>query len=636
VLPRNVVLAAAALLGALAAVGSATASSPEETLALRYAPVVRVATDVYGCEHADPFVPTDVNVIFGNDEVVLRGPWDRTNVIKVAPLAGDLTARRVDYHLDFPGNALDPGCTYVEWSKRLNAAAPPTVYAHVMTDPEYPGKLALQYWFFYVFNDFNNKHEGDWEMIQLDFDATTAREGLERQPVEVGYSQHEGAERAAWTDRKLVRVDGTHPVVYPAAGSHANFYSQGLFLGRSAAQGVGCDDTSGPYQSLRPRVAVVPETTDAYLSEYPWLAFTGRWGELQPAFYNGPTGPNMKTQWTAPITWTQTWRDRSFEVPGGQSIGPQATQFFCGAVAAGSAVLTKAIRNPQATLVTLGVILALLVFAATRTSWSGSAPLRLRRRRAFGEIVVSAWQLYRAHARTFIGIGVLFVPIGVVITLLQYLLFRVVGLVPLVETAGASNVSVAGLAFSLGLIFTVFALAVVQAAAAIVMRATDDGVDLNARRAYREAAQSLRPLLWAVVRAAAVVVILDLSVVGIPVAIWLLVRWSLLAQVVVLEPGGAEAPLRRSAAFVSGRWWRVALFTLVVSGVGLFLGPFVGGLMLLATTASFNVVNLVASLIYTVTMPFVAIATTYLYFDLSTRSELAARVPRVRELPAEV
>jgi hypothetical protein len=29
----------------------------------------------------------------------------------------------------------------------------------VATDPAHPGTLALQYWFFYVFNDFNNKHE---------------------------------------------------------------------------------------------------------------------------------------------------------------------------------------------------------------------------------------------------------------------------------------------------------------------------------------------------------------------------------------------------------------------------------------------------------------------------------------------
>ena len=37
---------------------------------------------------------------------------------------------------------------------------------------------------------------------------------------------------------------------------------------------------------------------DPARADYPWIAFEGRWGELQPAFFNGPTGPNLKTQWT--------------------------------------------------------------------------------------------------------------------------------------------------------------------------------------------------------------------------------------------------------------------------------------------------------------------------------------------------
>ena len=123
----------------------------------------------------------------------------------------------------------------------------PTAYAHVVTDPDHPGKLALQYWFFYVFNDWNNLHEGDWEMIQLVFDASTAAEALDRTPVEIGYSQHEGAERADWGDDKLELVDGTHPVVHPADGSHANFFGEALYLGSSAKEGVGCDDTRGPH-----------------------------------------------------------------------------------------------------------------------------------------------------------------------------------------------------------------------------------------------------------------------------------------------------------------------------------------------------------------------------------------------------
>src|SRR5262249_59654528 len=108
-----------------------------------------------------------------------------------------------------------------------------------------PGRLALQYWFFYAYNDWNDKHEGDWEMIQLDFNAGSAAEALTRKPTEVGYSQHTGAERADWGAAKLQIVGGTHPVVYPALGSHANYYSSNLHLGRSGAEGVGCDDTTG-------------------------------------------------------------------------------------------------------------------------------------------------------------------------------------------------------------------------------------------------------------------------------------------------------------------------------------------------------------------------------------------------------
>src|SRR4029079_19345280 len=174
---------------------------------------------------------------------------------------------RYEYHLDFPGNALDPGCDYERWSRLITKGKQPAVYAHVATDPGHPGKLALQYWLFYAFNEFNNLHEGDWEMIQLVFDAGDARHALETQPVEVGYSSHEGAERAAWGDDQLALVDGTHPVVYPASGSHANKYTEALYVGSSADAGVGCDDTRGAHRELRPGVIVIPSDPAAAARE---------------------------------------------------------------------------------------------------------------------------------------------------------------------------------------------------------------------------------------------------------------------------------------------------------------------------------------------------------------------------------
>src|SRR5262245_34412428 len=230
----------------VAAEPSAAAEDPAKTLALRYAPVVRLVAQREPCAHGEAYEPTNVNRLLGNPDVALHGPWNATIVVKVGPTAKDLSKGLFEYHLDFPGRAVTPGCTYDRWSHLITKGSRPTAYARVVTEAAHPKQLALQYWLFYVFNDFNDKHEGDWEMIQLDCPAGTAAQALRLRPTEVGYSQHEGAESAQWGDKKLKLVDRTHPVVYPALGSHANYYGSHLYLGRSAAQGVGCDDTVGP------------------------------------------------------------------------------------------------------------------------------------------------------------------------------------------------------------------------------------------------------------------------------------------------------------------------------------------------------------------------------------------------------
>src|SRR6476659_1997005 len=317
----HAVVAVLAIAAAAAPAAARAADAPRE-LARRYAPVVRLVEQRKPCAHGEPFVPTNVSLLLGNPDVALRGPWGGTNLIQVGPTGAELGKGLWGYHLDFPGSALTPNCSYDKWSRRLNKGHRPLTYARVATDSLHPGQIALQYWFFYVFNNFNDKHEGDWEMIQLDFDAATAAQALRRPPAIVGYSQHQGAESAEWGDSKLELVGGTHPVVYAALGSHANYFTSALHLGRSAAQGVGCDDTSEASHQVRPEVDVVPTRKADYMLGYPWLGFEGHWGEDHSGFYNGPTGPNTKLQWRHPITWaTKDWRDKSFTVPIGTFAG---------------------------------------------------------------------------------------------------------------------------------------------------------------------------------------------------------------------------------------------------------------------------------------------------------------------------
>jgi hypothetical protein len=632
ILTSVALLAGAAV--ALALPGQANADlRDEQALAERFAPVVRLVEQDEECGPGEPYEPMSVDALFDEPTVALRGPWNPTDLVEIGPEADGLVGR-YEYHLDFPGNALDPGCGYERWARMITEETESTVYAHVATEPRRPGQLALQYWFFYAFNDFNNLHEGDWENVQLVLDASTAAEPLSRTPIGVGYSSHEGSELADWDDDKLELVGGTHPVVYPAAGSHANKYTEALYLGSSADAGVGCDDTRGPHRVVRPVVQTIPSDPEAAERAFPWIAFQGRWGELQPAFFNGPTGPNLKTSWTEPITSSEDWRDRSYAVPTAGALGTGATDFFCSAVETGSRGLVSLLRSPGLTLLVLAVLAALLIYAATRTTWRPSTPLRAARRRTWGQTLTAAARMYVTHPRLFLGIGVLFIPLGLVITVVQAVVLGGLGLAG-VDTTGESAGALLLLVVGIGITLTLLGFALVQAATACALVEVDAGRATGPVHAYRMALPNTRPLLGGLGIAVVVWILLDLTTVLVPVAVWLAVRWILLAQVVELENRSAIDGLRRSSALVRGRWLRVASLVGAGAVLAVAIGPLVGALLIVLTSAPLALMNVVAGLVYAAAMPFVALTATYVYLDARVRETLETEV-ELEQLPAEI
>lgn len=107
-----------------------------------------------------------------------------------------------------------------------------TYYGRVVRENGY---IALQYWFFYAFNDWRssfygvNDHEGDWEMITI---YVVEDENGVAKPCWVAFSSHEfeGDDlRRRWDDPE-VQLVGEHPVIYVGAGSHANYYREGEYL----------------------------------------------------------------------------------------------------------------------------------------------------------------------------------------------------------------------------------------------------------------------------------------------------------------------------------------------------------------------------------------------------------------------
>jgi hypothetical protein len=631
---RTVVVALLVVVAAATAPAAWADLADEEALAEKHAPVVRLVEQEEECGPGEPYLPVDVDLVLDERTVALRGPWNAVDLVKIAPTAGDLAGGLYEYHLDYPGHALDPGCDYERWQRGVLTAgsAEATVYAHVATEAGKPGQLALQYWLFYVFNDFNNLHEGDWEMIQLVFDASDAAEALGKDPVAVGYSSHGGAERADWGEDKLELVDGTHPVVYPGAGSHANKFTEALYIGSSAEEGVGCDDTQGPHVEHRPLVRTVPSDPAAAQAAFPWITFRGRWGELQEAFFNGPTGMNVKRQWTEPISWSEGWRDRSYAVPTGGLFGTDATDFFCTAVETVSRALVLLLRSPGTTLLVLGVLVALAVFAVTRTTWRPVAPLRVARRRTWGQILSASGRMYLTHARLVLGIGIVLIPLGFVISVVQAALLGGLGWAGVDTTGEGALVLVV---VTIGLTLALLGLALVQAATARALVELDRGREIGPVDAYRLAFRPPGPLVRALVVAVAFWVVLNATVVLAPVAIWLAVRWSLLAPIAELEPRSGRATLRRSGRLVRGHWLRVASLVGAGATLALVAGPLLGAVLIIVTDAPLALLNVVAGVVYALAMPFVALVTAYVYFDLRTRLELE-REEEPEELPAEI
>ena len=385
-------------------------SGAAQKLVDTYSPIVmlRAQTDI--CDPAqEQFEPTTVGVFLDNPQTQLDAPDGK--LVTKAPTAADVAGLGDGYHLNIPGDPLSPGCNYSKAFKALKDAgkAPPITYARIATEEGHTG-LVVQYWFFYYFNQFNDLHEGDWEGMQIAFDGSTPRQALATGPSEIALFQHEGGEKGSWDDPK-VQKEGTHPVVYPAAGSHATFYSSAIFVENAqGGSGLGCDNTTSPVRRVEPKPVLIP-TNPRVNGPFKWLTFEGRWGQKEKGYANGPHGPMDKLQWDEPFTWMSGVRDRSPQLPSGFFLGPQVTGTFCGTVATLSHLVNL---EAKSTLAAAGIVVGfilLIVVLLRLTKWRPVELTPLRQERAVGQLLRAARQLYGRHWRPMVLVGLTSIPI---------------------------------------------------------------------------------------------------------------------------------------------------------------------------------------------------------------------------------
>jgi hypothetical protein len=178
----------------------------------------------------------------------------------------------------------------------------------------------LQYWLFYAYDAYSptvpagelwQVHEGDWEAISVLLD-------LRGRPLLAGYSEHGAGVRREW---RKVPKRRTHPLVYVALGSHANYFRAGvqrfdprvvdpLFISIIEQNGLQAGDHTGNGAVLRPSLVRVSAVAPI------WMAFAGLWGEGQylrapgnapVAVGTSPRGPAFHAQWRLPVTDVLTW-----------------------------------------------------------------------------------------------------------------------------------------------------------------------------------------------------------------------------------------------------------------------------------------------------------------------------------------
>jgi hypothetical protein len=183
------------------------------------------------------------------------------------------------------------GKDYRAQYRRLRIAHPElnnVVYAHAA---EANGRLWLQYWLWYFYNDYQlsfalGTHEGDWEMVQYRMDDAAGH------PDVAIYAQHRYGEMRSWDE--VEKPDGSErPVVYVARGSHASYFQAGFH------QTEAWYDLADGKRRMkdRPTLEILETDTPA------WSRWPGRWGDTLPRTgieSNSPTGPGAKKQWTDP------------------------------------------------------------------------------------------------------------------------------------------------------------------------------------------------------------------------------------------------------------------------------------------------------------------------------------------------
>lgn len=242
--------------------------------------------------------------------------------------------------------------------------------------------------------------------------------------------------------------------------------------------------------------------------------------------------------------------------------------------------------------------------------------LDLSRRRDLGQLLSDGFFLYIRHFGVFVSIAAaVIIPVEVIVS--------GIGLEQI--TSGYDeDPDVAEQVVPLAVQYLVTAPLITGMIIHALLRAA--GGETPSTAASVSAGLDVFAPIFLAVMLAAVGIAAGLFVFIVP-GVYLAVRWYFVAQAVVIDGRRGPDALRRSGELVTGEWWRVLGIAIVVNLVVIIPAALVGlPLSIAADAANRAVLALGGSILaQLVTVPFIAIVGTLLFFDLSARK--AGRIP---------
>ena len=231
--------------------------------------------------------------------------------------------------------------------------------------------------------------------------------------------------------------------------------------------------------------------------------------------------------------------------------------------------------------------------------------------RDLGGILEETFRIYRRNFLRIAAIVVIIeVPLGILASVLVYALgMRFIPFIEIVEgTFEAPALFI--VTMIIFVVVSIVAYALIEGALIHAVSEQNLRQTISIGRAYRFALERLGAMLGAMILAGLALLVMSITIIGIPAAIYVGVRWTFIWQAALLEGLGPGAALSRSSDLVRGNWWRV---------LGIM---FVVGIIAGAISAILGIMPIIGSIIGSILSTLVVVTgATLLYYDLRVRKE---------------